>query len=353
MAKLIVPKEPKEVSKTGLSQMRKDYNELAKDYMKIMDNDVLLCPSCNNWMSAKESFYYDKAYMTERYPICKRCLLKMVEQRKTDKDESHETKESVKRVLQMMNRIYDDDFYEQCVKGVGDDVSERNRTSPFSTYITAIQSLPQWKGKTWADSKFGDVGGNTDEDVINPNSYFIKAAQRNFGKEYGLDDLAFLETEFEDWKAKYECNTKAQIEIFKSLSFNQLAQKKARLNGQSTDKLVKEFQELLNTGNITPRQTGLDSMAEAQTFGTLIEKWEQEKPIPEPDEEFRDKNKIGYYFSTYFLGHACKMLGLKNKYSAMYEHEMEKYAVKPPQYDEEEDSERIFERVFGKDGDDQ
>lgn len=351
MAKLVAPKELAKVNRTGLTQLREDYKELAKDYMRIMDNDLLLCPTCNNWLKASESFYYDKAYATERYPICKRCILKMVEQRKTDKDEPHETKESVKRVLQMMNRIYDDDFYEQCVKGVQENLSERNRVSPFGTYITAIQSLPNWKGKTWADSKFGDVSENTDEDPINPNSYFIKAARRNFGKEYELDDLVFLETEFEDWKAKYECNTKAQVEIFKSLSFNQLAQKKARLNQQPTDKLVKEFQDLLNTGNITPRQTGLDSMADAQTFGTLIEKWEQEKPIPEPDEEFKDVNKIGYYFSTYFLGHACKMLGLKNKYSTMYEHEMKKFTVNPPQYNEEEDSERIFEKVFGKDGD--
>ena len=41
----------------------------------------------------------------------------MVEQRKTDKDEPNETKESVRHVLRMLDLPYLNDVYENCVKG--------------------------------------------------------------------------------------------------------------------------------------------------------------------------------------------------------------------------------------------
>ena len=83
------------------------------------------------------------------------------------------------------------------------------------------------------------------------------------------------------------------------------------------------------------------------TFGQLIDKWEQEKPIPEPEEEFRDVDKIGLYIDVFFKGHLSKMMGLKNAFSSLYEKFMSKYTVKKPQYDEDFDSEALFDQIFG------
>ena len=156
MARLRSYKTPEEIKKMPISNVREEYNKLAYDYGRIVDNKILLCPCCNTWQSAEDGFYMDKKYATQRYPICKRCLLKLVEQREKDTDEINETKESVQHVLQMMDRVYDDKFYDECVKGAMDGVNEKQRHSPFATYIVAISSLPQWKGKTWKDSDFGD-----------------------------------------------------------------------------------------------------------------------------------------------------------------------------------------------------
>ena len=41
------------------------------------------------------------------------------------------------------------------------------------------------------------------------------------------------------------------------------------------------------------------------------------------------------------------MLGLKNRFSNIYEKVMAKYTVKPPSYDEESDSEILFDKIFG------
>lgn len=347
MANLHPALTEEEVKKTGVAKVRVAYNKLAKDYNRMLENDLLLCPKCNTWQKSDYGFYADKEYATGRYPICKRCLIKLVEQRKTDKDEPNETKESVQAVLRKMNRVYDDAFYEECIKGALDAAREKVRQSPFATYITAIQSLPQWKNLTWDDSTFGDTLPGQTEDEINENSRIIKAARKRFGKEYTLQDLYFLETQYEDWVSRYECQTKAQEEIFERLCFKKWEINKATKNGAPTKDLDKTYQELLSTANITPRQSSMDAFADAQTIGTLIQKYEETRPLPEIDEELKDVDKIGLYIDSFFRGHTAKMLGLKNPFTSIYEKVMSKYTVKPPEYEDEEDSEDVFNKIFG------
>ena len=40
-------------------------------------------------------------------------------------------------------------------------------------------------------------------------------------------------------------------------------------------------------------------------------------------------------------------MGLKNGFSSLYEKFMHKYTVKRPEYDEDTDSEVLFEQIFG------
>ena len=108
---------------------------------------------------------------------------------------------------------------------------------------------------------------------------------------------------------------------------------------------MKTFQDLLGSANIKPTQTNDNALADQNTFGTLIQKWEVEKPIPEPDPEWKDIDGIIKYISIWFLGHLCKMMGIKNSYSKLYEDEMLKYRVQKPQY--EEDDEILFDNLFG------
>lgn len=41
------------------------------------------------------------------------------------------------------------------------------------------------------------------------------------------------------------------------------------------------------------------------------------------------------------------MMGLKNAFSSMYDKFMKKYTVKKPEYDEDTDSEELFDKIFG------
>ena len=160
----------------------------------------------------------------------------------------------------------------------------------------------------------------------------------------------FLENEYQDWVTRYECETKTQEIIFQRIAFKTWEIMKATRNGQPTKDLDASLQSLLSSGDLLPRQDKNNSASDSLTFGQLIDKWENEQPIPEPTDEFKDVDRIGLLIDVFFKGHLAKMMGLKNAFSRTYENFMKKYTVNKPEYDEDTDSEILFDQIFGKQG---
>lgn len=341
MAFLKPPKEEVEIKKLSLKQLRDEYLKTAENYNKLLEGDYLYCHGCNTFLSRKKAFYSDKSNASGCFPICKDCLLKMAEQRKKNTDTPNETKESVKHVLQIMDKPYYDSVYDDIYKAVKDDTGERSVTSPFLRYITTISSFPQYRDKHWKDGDF-----EVEQASVNPDKIKQSTIKR-FGSGLSNEDYMFLQNQYEDWVTRYECKTKAQEELFERLCFKKLEIFKATREGKPTKDLDESYQKLMNTANITPKQNSLDNLSEAQTFGTLIQKYENERPLPEIDPDLRDVDRIGTYIEVFFKGHMAKMLDLKNNMSHIYENYMKKYTVNKTEYQEDSDSEELFASIFG------
>ena len=141
MAYMPQAKDEQEIKVLSVSNVRKEYLKLAEAYNKIIDNKVLKCPVCNEFISTYEGFYTDKRYATGYFPECKKCVKAQVEQRTNSRQEPNETVESVQRMLLKMDLPYIDSLYKAQVKNVADASSEKNRHSAFAQYIVAIKSL--------------------------------------------------------------------------------------------------------------------------------------------------------------------------------------------------------------------
>jgi hypothetical protein len=345
---LPVPLTPDDLQKASMAQSKREYEKLSSAYMSILNVEHIYCHKCNQWKT-RSHYYICKDNASGLYPICKECLIALAENRTSRDGDSHETREIIQKVLRMLDLPYLESLYQSCLKLKLSNEENRlySKASVFQLMFAQLNSLQQYKGLTYQDSKFSaDVKvGAHEEDIIDPE--IVKKGRARFGN-YSDSDLMFLETEYEDWVSRYECNTKAQEEAFQRLCFKKLEIKKATLAGNPTKDLDKTYQEWLGTANIQPRQTSMDSLADAQTLGTLLQKYEETRPLPEIDPELKDVDKIGFYIDTFFRGHACKLLGLKNAFADLYEKVMGKYTVKPPKYDEDtNDSEDIFRKVFG------
>jgi hypothetical protein len=121
-----------------------------------------------------------------------------------------------------------------------------------------------------------------------------------------------------------------------------------RASGKAIDKSVNALNTLLGSLNMKPAQQKSEDSTmgtDRKPFGVLINIRENTRPIPEPDPEFKDVDGIVRYITVWFLGHLCKMLGIKNTYCKLYEEEMARRRVERPEYDEEDD-ESMFNDIF-------
>lgn len=347
MANLKLAKNEEELKSMRIADIKKSYLDIGEKYNQMIDGDLLKCPKCGDIMKAETAFYLDKNYATERYPICKRCLIMMVEQRNKKIDEPNETKESVQKVLQMMDRVYDDGFYEDCVKGAYDEAKEKNRTSPFATYITAIQSLPNWKGKTWANSDFGDSESSISDEEINENSRILKTARKRFGKEFSPSDLVWLENNYQDWCARTAVDSLSQETYVKQICLQLLDIDKDRKAGKDVAKKIDSLDKMMNSANLQPKQNISNAATDALTFSQLIAKWELEKPIPVPDPELCDVSDIGKKIRVWFGGWLANAIGLNIPQSQEYLEEVNKYTVNKPTYEDNKSNSEIYAKLYG------
>ena len=306
---------------------------------------------CNDFHNA-DAFYTDKKYGSGLFPICKKCLISVACDYDKKTNQYTDNREKAMDVLKMMDLPYIDSLYQSAVTSSGEDVQDKHRKTAWSQYITLVKSLPQYKGKTWKNSEMPADYLDRDAEEINENSRTLKQAKKRFGDGYTNSDLIFLETEYQDWIKRYACENKAQELLFKRICFKELEIDKAQKSGKDTKELDKTLQDLMGSMALKPNQNNSNALTEAKTFGQLIQKWEDEKPIPEPEGEFKDVDKIGLYLDVFFKGHLSKMMGLKNAFSPIYDRFIRKFTVNKPQYDEDADSEALFDQIFGKNMDD-
>jgi hypothetical protein len=191
----------------------------------------------------------------------------------------------------------------------------------------------------------GDVVEGDDKQLVNPESY------KFWGFGFKPEEYEFLDNKYVEWTSSHECNSKAQESVFQKICMVELSILKANQEGEKITDLMKQFNDLLKTGNLQPKQNSADAFVETNTLGTLIKKWETDDPIPEPDDKWRDVDGIKKYFSVWFLGHLCKMLGIDNKYSRewknLYENEVAKFTVTPSVYEDDDTGGYSFDDVFG------
>lgn len=305
------------------------------------------------------NYYNSNSYIfknTGRIPYCKQCMEKLYQYflDKYTKDGSiYPERKAVKRLCMAFDVYYKEDVFNSAMVRAKE---EQYETSPFSQYMRIIQLIQyNYKKETYDNTityeeekakakneAITDIpNGNSDDYVVDENTINF------FGKGFTIEDYIFLKREYEDWTARHECKTKSQEEIFKDICFNRLQNLKALQKGEDTKDITTSFQKLLDSGKLQPKQNSGDTMSDNQTFGTLIDKWENTRPLPEIDEELRDVDKIALYINVFFKGHLAKMMGLKNGLSSLYTKFMKKYTVEKPEYSNDENSDALFDAIFG------
>jgi hypothetical protein len=313
-------------------------------------------------------FYCGKEYVETNYynsssdffkslgkaPYCKHCIENFYQRYYKKYHEEgcmNAEQEAVKRVCMALDIYYSANAYNRAMDSAK---KQEVSMSPMAAYMRIVQ-LRQYSKKSY-DETITELEAQEQEYILSASSISDggnesrKIDERTinfFGVGFQDDDYIFLQREYDDWTARHECKTKAQEEVFKDICFNRLQNLKALRAGEDTKDITMAFQKMLDSGKLQPKQNKGDTMADNQTFGTLIDKWENTRPLPEIEEELRDVDKIALYIDVFFKGHLAKMMGLKNGLSNLYSKFMKNYTVEKPEYSSDENSEVLFDAIFG------
>lgn len=282
-----------------------------------------------------------------RMPYCNDCCNALFNVTKVAFPEYHDT---YRRICMILDVYYNEVLADMAYK----DSNDGNRVTK---YLTLLNNRPQLADKTYSDNVLEDIEKSAAEiykSVPELESYDISQATKDFWG-FGLDDKGyyFLDTKFKEWAKDVECGDITQKAIIKNICFIQLQIQTAMENGNDITKLINQFNTSLASANLQPKQkSDSEMLTDNQCFGLKIKEWEDEEPISEPDERFKDVDGIKHYITVWFLGHLCKMIGLKNRYTAAlekeYDEEVSKYTVEPPTYnDVDDESTNDFESLFG------
>lgn len=295
-------------------------------------NDEKQCLKCLKVKKKSNNFFnsYHKWHSDGKMPYCKRCLLDYFDE---------DNVATLKDILRMVDKPFNYEWLEKAKEDTRETLGVYfilvNLNNKYDKYSDSVFEYGDTKN-IGDDEKHVKDGGFRPEDIeqVELTKEQMEYLIDFWGQGYTKDDYEFLQREFERLTNAYESESSYAMEIlFQEAAHQRLTIKRKRENNESVDKELKTFQDLLGSANIKPAQeTGANS-AEQATFGTLIKRFENEKPIPEPDEEWKDVDNIRKYVSVWFLGHLSKMLGIKNDYSPMYEEAIKEYTVEPPAND--------------------
>lgn len=331
-------------------------NRPLKKNENLVVPDEISCMCCNKSYSSNEFYNSDSDLHKAigRIPYCRSCLdnfyndyLKKYEELQY----SEPQRKSIERICMILNLYYSDKIFELADR---DFKKNDGITTLFALYLKHVK-LYQYRNKNY-DTTIHERYKDSKDETISMSMYSKKDADVDndiqeaidlFGQGFSNEDYMYLIEQYRDWTMRHECKTKAQEEIFKQICFVQLDILKATRSKMDTKDLLATFQKLLDTAKLQPKQNSGDATSDNQTFGTLIDRWENTRPLPEIDEELKDVDKIGLYVDVFFKGHLSKMMGIKNGLSNSYSNFMKKYTVDKPEYADDESSEALFDAIFG------
>lgn len=302
----------------------------------------LRCTCCGKtWKKPTEflSSPYSPLYKGNggKIPICRMCLDRMYcEYRKTLSEE-----DAVRRICMKFDLYFNPGIVE-ATKTLNERWTRMAQYAHLAniagnygkTYDTTIEEEARQQALLDEARKKGEV----DE------FHVTKEVISSWGVGFTDDEYALLENELVNWKTKCIVDGHSKETLVRQLCVLQIQMNRALLEGKYDlyQKLIDTFQKTLDRAELSPKVESANDKAAEKPMGVMIKMFEEEEPIPDT---WKDSNPLIKLISIYFMGHLCKMVGIKNKYSNMYEEEMAKYRVEVPELSDADD-EDIFDYII-------
>lgn len=284
-------------------------------------------------------------------PYCRNCVDKMYDSYlMICKDE----KTAVRQMCRKLDIYWNEDAYKYA------SLRSSNR-SMMTAYISRTNSV-NYAGKSYDDTlaeenalwefekkDSREARSRLDSPLSDEEIYIDPEIVDFWGADYTPEFLLKLDKRYKQWTKGQEDLEPAAISLFKHICILEETIAIDSAAGRPFDKNLNTLNGLLGSLNMKPVQKKDDAVGgnvDNSPMGVWIRRFENERPIPEPDPELRDVDKIVRYIQIFFLGHLAKMLGKTTVYSRMYDEEIARLRVENPTLsgEYEDDNDFIEER---------
>lgn len=266
-----------------------------------------VCTACGEEKAPNIGFYLSRSKLYKfndgRMPICKECLSKLFKELQVKY--SDEVK-ALYHLCMLFDIYFDRDLVE---KSSNMGKYKNDEDNLLKSYMKNVNSLNQYKFK---DSMSSDciilddnLLENKKEEVEINNKTLFEVTDKmevRWGASLPIEDYMFLESKYKEFTDVYECRTPAQRLIFEQIAKCLLRGEKAlkKDNDVAFEKMNNMVSKLMTDGNIKPIQEASVAEDDTATWGKWINLIEQERPIGEPCEQFKDVDKISTYITKWF-----------------------------------------------------
>ena len=324
--------------------------------------DKYLCTRCGkiykrqryNFPPSRSPIYRENGgYLT----ICYTCFEELFQHYKTALDSEQD---ALKRMCMKFDIYWNPDIYAMLYKGQTTD-------SRIKSYISKT-NLAKYVEKTFDDTLDEEASANNPVILVADNAPDVEC-QRADGRDVKMPDAdtvsfwgaGFTEDVYQELEARYARWThnvpqpmdNASEVLYRNICILETTISRNAASGKPIEQSVNALNNLLGSANLKPvqkkQEEALDASFESAPFGVGIKMCENMRPIPKPNPELEDVDGIVRYISIWFLGHLCKMLGIKNTYCKLSEDEMARLKVERLE-SEDEDDEGAFNDIFGDSG---
>ena len=268
-----------------------------------------ICTACGEEKAPNAGFYLSRSKLYKfndgRMPICKECLSKLF------KELQAKYSDEVKALYHLC-MLFDIYFDKDLVTKSSNMENFSDEDNLLKSYMKNVNSLNQYKFKDSMSSDcivLDDSLINIEKDEVEEDSVIEEISfqvdnkmKTRWGASLPVEDYMFLENKYKEFTDVYECRTPAQRLIFEQIAKCLLRGEKAlkKDNDVAFEKMNNMVSKLMTDGNIKPIQEASVAEDDTATWGKWINLIEQERPIGEPCEQFKDVDKISTYITKWF-----------------------------------------------------
>lgn len=328
----------------------------------------VVCCKCGKSYGRRKG-YFPVSYASQHkgvgyIPVCKECIDLMYNSYLSQCDNA---RDAVRQMCRKLDLFWSDTVFE---------VVERKSTthSMMTSYIAKLNTVT-YAGKCYDDtlSAEGTLWNWTAVPIENEPDDIeekIEDEQDNGDEEVSDEVIEFwgpgftskMYQELEQRRVYWTSKISPEVEIdvgtealIRQICNLEITINRNRAAGRSIDKPIGMLNTLLGSLGLKPsqkRDEDGDAAIDGTPFGVWIKRWEDQRPIPEPDPELQDVDGIIRYILTWFYGHLAKMLNIKNAHSKLYDDAIAELRIERPEYVDEDD-ETMINDIFATDSSDE